>query len=414
MKKILVFIISFFICVSAYCDEQILPNSTLNASIGSGTPLYQHLWGMSQGSWNATEENRQIYMPTGGAIKELRVSYGATVANPNTLIFTVRVNGSATSLTCTVTGGGSTCADTSNSATVAAGDLVVIEKATSGTVTNSLVRFSVLFDGSTSAESVFAGVTEDDLNATTTEYNAFYGRVAWGISETSRKTMISTGGTIKKLYVSLTGTADTAKSYVFTVYKNGSSTSLTCTVSGASDTTCSDTSNSFSVAAGDYITIQSAPSGTPTVRDAKWSVVFQATTAGEFVIPTIYTPSSNSAVTYWSHGGTSGGTSTSNNSRTSIYSGFTQKNQYVLLDTAPGGSGSWVFSNENGTGSNVIISSDSTTGNATGDVTWSDSESAELTTTPTSTPTISTVYLAITGYNAPTVSTGRRRISYVE
>lgn len=414
MKKIFVFIISFFICVSAYCDEQILPNSTLNSLIGSGTPSYQNPWGMSSSGWHATEGDRQIYMPTGGAIKELRVFYGATVANPNTLTFTVRVNGSATSLTCTITGGASTCSDTSDSATVAAGDLVVIEKATSGTVTNSLARFSVLFDGSTSAESVFAGVTEDDLNATTTEYNAFYGRVAWGSSETSRKTMISTGGTIKKLYISLTGTAGASKSYAFTVYKNGSSTSLTCTVSGASDTTCSDTSNSFSVAAGDYITIQSAPSGTPTVRDAKWSVVFEATTAGEFVIPTIYTPNSNSAVTYWAHGGTGGSTSTSGNSRQPTYSGFTQKNQYVLLDTDPGGSGSWVFSNENGTGSNVTISSGSTTGNATGDVTWSDSGSAELTTTPSSTPTSSVVYIGITGYNAPTVSSARRRISYVE
>jgi hypothetical protein len=53
-----------------------------------------------------------------------------------------------------------------------------------------------------------------------------------------------------------------AETAVFSVLKNGSSTSMQCTVSTGSgaSSSCSDTTHTFSVAAGDFITIETTQS----------------------------------------------------------------------------------------------------------------------------------------------------------
>jgi len=56
-----------------------------------------------------------------------------------------------------------------------------------------------------------------------------------------------------------------SKSWVFTVRKNGANTTMTCTITGAA-TQCATTANSFSVTAGDLLSVQvaavSGPAGT--------------------------------------------------------------------------------------------------------------------------------------------------------
>jgi len=64
-------------------------------------------------------------------------------------------------------------------------------------------------------------------------------------------------GVASKLYVKA-NTGPVGDSTVFTVYKNNVATTLTCTMAAAA-TSASDTSNSFSVAAGDELTLKSNP-----------------------------------------------------------------------------------------------------------------------------------------------------------
>lgn len=76
-------------------------------------------------------------------------------------------------------------------------------------------------------------------------------------------------GTMDALYVALvTESATTSGSNVFTVYKNGSATSLTCSVTNSTTANAYVTNNgtgSVTFVAGDIISIQVAPSSTSNV-----------------------------------------------------------------------------------------------------------------------------------------------------
>lgn len=76
---------------------------------------------------------------------------------------------------------------------------------------------------------------------------------------------VPTTTTVKRLYCNAVTAPDNGggtQSYAMTLFKNGSAQSVTCTISEAG-TTCNDTSNSFTITAGDTMSIRSVPSGTP-------------------------------------------------------------------------------------------------------------------------------------------------------
>jgi hypothetical protein len=60
--------------------------------------------------------------------------------------------------------------------------------------------------------------------------------------------------TVRNLYVNSGGSPGAGESYVFTARKNGSNTALSATISDGS-TAANDVTDSFTVAAGDYVTI---------------------------------------------------------------------------------------------------------------------------------------------------------------
>jgi len=91
-----------------------------------------------------------------------------------------------------------------------------------------------------------------------------------------------TGGTFSDLCVELTGAPGTSKSYQFTIYVNGSSTAQTVTVSGADTIECT-AGAAASVSAGQPVSVEIIPSGTPTAVSPRISYVFNSTTAGESV-----------------------------------------------------------------------------------------------------------------------------------
>src|SRR3990167_8213085 len=72
---------------------------------------------------NSDEVDNQELIPIAGTIKNLYFRSSCNVINP--WIITLRVNGTSTTLTCTVTS--LTCSDTANSVSVAVGDLISLE-----------------------------------------------------------------------------------------------------------------------------------------------------------------------------------------------------------------------------------------------------------------------------------------------
>jgi len=90
-----------------------------------------------------TDELQPIVMPVACTADNLRALVIQTSGGTATSIaFTIRVNGSNSSVTCTsATADNSSCADTSNSVAIAAGDRVLIQAAGSGTTPLFTVGF---------------------------------------------------------------------------------------------------------------------------------------------------------------------------------------------------------------------------------------------------------------------------------
>src|SRR5262249_46610352 len=86
-------------------------------------------------------------------------------------------------------------------------------------------------------------------------------------------------GTLKNFYLRTSGAQPGTGSLVFTIYKNGSSTALTFTISaGAAAGTFSDTSHTVSVSAGDRMAIQAVNNATSSSANiAGWSMEFDPT-----------------------------------------------------------------------------------------------------------------------------------------
>ncbi len=108
---------------------------------------------------------------------------------------------------------------------------------------------------------VFSGSTITLLG---TQYLAIGGGAAISSTEASVEIESPTAASVSNLSVQLSAALGIGASAVFTWRDGASSQVLTCTISGASATTCVDNTHSFSVAQGDEIDIQVVTTGTPT------------------------------------------------------------------------------------------------------------------------------------------------------
>ena len=106
----------------------------------------------------------------------------------------------------------------------------------------------------------------------------------WATAAATVQAPVSTAGTLKSLYVYFPSAPTAGKSWEMVIMKNGVATSLDCTVADTA-TTCSDTSDTVSLSAGDLISLRVTPAGTPISSVPTWSLVFEPTTDNAFTYP---------------------------------------------------------------------------------------------------------------------------------
>lgn len=99
-------------------------------------------------------------------------------------------------------------------------------------------------------------------NTWTASTTTYVGLIAHGYYTTTTnetdylQVQMPVGGTISNLYVTAAGvTQPSTGSMVVTVRKDGANTTLTCTIAAGSSSGCTDTTDSFTFAAGDWITV---------------------------------------------------------------------------------------------------------------------------------------------------------------
>jgi hypothetical protein len=99
------------------------------------------------------------------------------------------------------------------------------------------------------------------INPVGTQYVAIGGGGQASILESDVRIGAPSAATISDMFVNLDLPPGIGNSIAFTWRKAGSDQTLTCTVSGAVATTCSDTTHSFTVAQGDLIDIKLVTTG---------------------------------------------------------------------------------------------------------------------------------------------------------
>jgi hypothetical protein len=258
--------------------ESLLPICAYGGAVdGPGTyycPIYS-------GANNNRDAENKVWSvcPTAGTIKNLGWKVLDHTSFGSTYTITLRKNGVDTALTITFVSDNTAkyTEDLVHSVAVAAGDIldlkVVIVGAGGTQVGGSAC--GMVFTSAIDGESLLIGGTYQNLNNAGTNYAVLTlgrGSEIWKTPITSRLDGAHSGFTLKNLYMALTVAPGGATSYVFTVLKNGTVTTMTVTIAGAA-TTGNDLLHTITPADYDTLAIQNVPSGAVAASQAFWGLV---------------------------------------------------------------------------------------------------------------------------------------------
>jgi hypothetical protein len=362
-----------------------------------------------------TEDIAQAPCATAGTFSNLVIRLATAPGGAASRTYVVRKNGVDTAMTVVISGSNTTARDTTNSITVAAGDVLSMSTTPSGTPDSAGLTGNTFIDvefvGTTAAESGY-GWAPAALSTTATRWNGLFSGWTW--SSTSGATthnVVAAAGTIAALYITLTGTPGAGKSYAFTIYKNGvaqngggGTPNTTVTIADAA--TSGNSSFSLSVSPGDLVYLECVPTGTPTSRQAACGVRFVATTDGQYQVCGLNLDALNTVNDAFTrvHGRDNDWETTE--AAGSLYGGvtdFSLSGLQVVLDGSPGAGNNYIFSLRRNTASpagtpSVTIAESATTGSdTTGSVNIADGDIYALRSVPTSSPTARTAAWAFIG-----------------
>ena len=216
-------------------------------------------------------------MAVDGVVANLRVdlSLAPGVGTSNTI--TLYKNASPTSLSCTISNTATACTDLVNTVSVVPTDILAWSIAPTGTTVAAGAAVSSTFTGTNAGEVSIGGTTRTSANTLT------YWALTGGREQTTNadgEGIAPTNFTLDKMYLASSAAPGVGTSYTITLYKNGSPTLLTATISGTG-TTASELSTSVSFAPGDRFSIEGSPTGSPAARQYKWGFRFRPAIDGE-------------------------------------------------------------------------------------------------------------------------------------
>lgn len=247
--------------------------STGGNTVGAGLTVYIYC-GDQEGSiginWSVNEAVVVCnYIVTrGGLLKNLVAGVQGTPGVGQTYVYTVRINGIPTAITCTIAAGQTTASDLVNTAYVVVGDRVTLELVTSAAAGVRTHTVSIEMDTPSTRKpyehsSFCSGAST--IAANTTAYlmdsHRLYG--IGGISVIELGTQVShintRKGTLKNFIALASSAAGAGESFTYNFRVNGV-TIVTITISGAIQLTNLDTASVIQVNPGDRITLQAVTS----------------------------------------------------------------------------------------------------------------------------------------------------------
>lgn len=214
-------------------------------------------------TWTTGALARDTIVPTTGNLTKLTVAL--TTTTPGTgksYACAMRLNNTSDVLTATISDA-NTSASATGSQALAAGDTLQMKQTPSGTPTAGRLGWCFTFEPTTNGESFYGFGSGSGMSTSATQYEQpiGVGATGWSATESARQLKLP-AGTIKNLYVRISGVPGAGTSRTFTLRDNGASSTLTTTI-GAAATTGNDTSHSVTHTADQTIGIQSSLTGTP-------------------------------------------------------------------------------------------------------------------------------------------------------
>src|SRR3990167_10744744 len=172
-----------------------------------------------------------------------------------------------------------------------------------------------------------------------TRYFPGWGAATGASAEANRKSSVSTTTTLRNMRISLSLAPGAGASFIFSSRKNAGAGAQSCTISGDTNKTCSDDSNTDSLVLGDFFDLQVSSSGTISAPVLAYSFTMDSSTDGESNLSGGLGGTALST-TLTEYIPLSGNVDTPNTiearTHTLIPGTFTVKNFSVTLDTAPG------------------------------------------------------------------------------
>lgn len=246
--------------VVPFNNDQNAPSATVTNYNNIG--YYRISWGTTEAS--SSGGNPPLYWPDAGTFSKFYYDNSGTLAGAGkSFALTFRKNQTSGTLTATVDNTGSPTAgktnDTTHSDSVTVGDLLDIQSIPSGTPSVQTFGAGYQFVPTTSGDFVFSGGNWNSVSAAT--FLTFTGTT--GSTTESGAQFISRPMTVKSFVVMCAAAPGAAKTSVFTLRQNGANSSLSCTLSGASQTQCTAT-GSVVVANNDLLSYGRVNNGSAT------------------------------------------------------------------------------------------------------------------------------------------------------
>lgn len=296
---------------------------TTSSGMTAGTTQYQpFVTQMSSTSWaSSLTAGVQAPLPHAITLDRLRVVVATAPGVGKNLVIVVLKNGSATGITCTISGTATSAQDLTHTASYSAADTITFQ--------------STLDTGGTDPGTTYWSARQDasgmfailgSLSGTATGFLPIMGANANSMTSGDSGVIAPCAGTVQSLFLNCTASAAN-----FTVYLNGVAQTLATGVMGAA--TASDITHSFAVAAGDRILIRNTGTG----RASSWGVSFLPTTDGQSFVGAVGNGNtSTSATNYVSPINVSGGPGATESVVQMILPACTMLGIYAQTSTSPG------------------------------------------------------------------------------
>jgi hypothetical protein len=273
--------------VLASTSYQVIYNSVANPKTGNSD--YTTVMGNMGNSEDTNESYTYELISVAGTFSNLRVKLttdagGAGSGKSWTLTF--RKGGVSQALSTTILDDNDTGVDAVNTVAVVAGNSVSIIITPANTPNaETIIYYSVTFTPTVVGQSLVMSSTGGfNIGNVDTNYLALNDGSVTSTTESNTSNIMPTAGTISDMYLLLSAAPGAGKTRVFTLYKNGAPTTITATISGAAATTGNDITHSVAVVAGDTVSLESDPNGTPSSSQLRFGFKFTATQTNESLV----------------------------------------------------------------------------------------------------------------------------------